>query len=156
MFFFITFFSPGMANSYQTKLCCFLTAGKTLRLCSVSREGQQSCEGSGAQVWWGVAGGTKMIQSGEEEAQRRPHRSLRLPERRLLWGGDWPLLPGNGDRTRGHGLRLCQETFRLDISNNFSWEGVARHWNRLPGEVVESPSFGVFKKCGGVALKDIA
>jgi len=32
----------------------------------VSREGQQSCEGSGAQVLWGVAEETGIVQSGEE------------------------------------------------------------------------------------------
>ena len=37
----------------------------------MSRDGQQSYEGSGAQVLWGVAEGTGMVQSGEEEAQGR-------------------------------------------------------------------------------------
>ena len=42
---------------------------KTLRLWSVSREGQQSCEGSGAQVSWGAAELAEIVHSGEEEAQ---------------------------------------------------------------------------------------
>ena len=44
------------------------TTRQTLRPWNVSREGQQSCEGSGAQVFWGEAKGAGTVQSGEEEA----------------------------------------------------------------------------------------
>ena len=47
------------------------------------REKQLSCEGSGAQVLWGVAEGPGEVQYGEEEAQGRPYHSLQWPER--LW-----------------------------------------------------------------------
>ena len=75
--------------------------------CVQHGKGQQSHEGSGAQVLWGAAEGTGVVQSGEEEAQGDLMALYNCLKGDWVWG--WPLLPGDSDRTSDDGLELYQE-----------------------------------------------
>lgn len=67
---------------------------------------------------------------------------LQLPQR-VRFG---LFLQETSNRIRGNSLKLCQWRFILSIRKNFFTESVVKPWNRLSGEVVESPLMKICKR----------
>ncbi|KFV11591.1 hypothetical protein N340_03758, partial [Tauraco erythrolophus] len=54
-----------------------------------------------------------------------------------------------------NGFKLKEDRFPLDIRKKFFTLRVVKHWNRLPREVVDTPSLEVFKARLDEALSNL-
>lgn len=86
------------------------------------------------------------LHTGEEKAPRKPYCSLPVPT---------DFLAGHLDRTRCNGFKLEEHPFTLDVRKKIFVMRVVKHWNRLPGEVVNAPSLQTFKVRLEVALSNL-
>ena len=59
------------------------------------------------------------------------------------WGGTF--LRAGSKKTRGNSSKLSEGRYSLDIRKNLFTVRVVRHWNRLPGGVVDAPSLGALQ-----------
>ena len=101
----------------------------------MSRDGQWSCEGSGAQILWERLREWGLFSL--EEAQGRLLLLCATPEGKQ-WGegggGGQPLLPGNS-RTRKEMALDCTGGVRLGPRKHFFSGRVVMQWHRLHREV---------------------
>jgi len=83
------------------------------------------------------------VQPGEEKAQGD---LIKILEGRDEGKGARLFSVVSTDRTRGNEKKLKHKIFHLNTKNpTFLTVSVVKHWNRLPSEIVESPSVEVLK-----------
>ena len=112
---------------------------------SRSRRGHKDDQRAGPPLLQRQAERAGALQPGEQKAPRTPYSSLPVPKGAYRKAGEGLFIRAGSDRTRGNGFRLEEGRFRLDIRKKVFTVRVVKHWNRLPSEVVDTPSLEAFK-----------
>ncbi|KAK4815889.1 hypothetical protein QYF61_009940 [Mycteria americana] len=146
------------SDSAKTRLKCFQ---QNCRIDSHFLEGAQCKEDRDLSEW--VQRRATKIRGLEHLSYEDRLRELGLfsLEKRRLWGdliaafqylkgayrkdGDRVFSRACSDRTRSNGFKLKEGRFRLDIRKKCFMMRVVKHWDRLPGEVVDAPSLETFQ-----------
>lgn len=87
---------------------------------------------------------SRVVQSGEEKALRKPYSSFQYIKGPKRKAGEGLFAREYTNRTKGNGLKVKEGTIRLDVIKKFFTVGVLRRGN-VSGEVVDVPSLEEFK-----------
>jgi len=77
--------------------------------------------------------------------KRGPNKCLSISEGWV--SGGWGQTLFSGAQRQVNGRNLKHRKFQLNMGKNFFPLRVMEHWNRLPREVVDSPSPEIFRTC---------
>ncbi|KAK4807041.1 hypothetical protein QYF61_018382 [Mycteria americana] len=112
----------------------------------VTDTGTSWFSGSAAVPFAGVGvAAVPFARPGEEKAPGRPYCGLSILKGASKKDGERLFSRACSNRTRGNGFKLKEGRFRLDIRKNIFTVRVVKHWNRMPGDVLDAPSLETFK-----------